>query len=176
MSIKFEIEENITGYLDELQSNFSREKKFILNEMGYVVTGYENDETAPIPSLMSTTFNPFLYLSGQMEENRIFEDDPEEPSLEIIYSGMGLEEMFPDEKPTGVWWEFAEDPWNPPRFRHLERDYALYQETGRDTTAKYSDARHKYAIRTGLTHYSSQRKIREEAKRQFERILRITSK
>jgi len=170
MKAKFEIiEDTVTGYLNALQSQMEKDSEYILNHVADEVTGKDEDDSAPIPKLMSTRFNPYLYISGQLPENREVKVDNGKSVIEILYSGMGLEEWYGDE--AMVWWEFSkeQDPSIPPRERTLARDYAYYQETGADIIADYRNAKHKRAIQTGLT--TSSDKIAKETARQYELML-----
>jgi hypothetical protein len=169
MSLKFEIIENVSEGLDTLQSRISDEMEHILNEMAYAATGYEDDETAPIPSRMSTEFNPYLFLSGQLKQNREVNITPDKSEITVKYSGLGLEEMLGSS--ALVWWEFSEelDPGLPMSDRTLARDYAFYQETGVDKIARPRGAKHKYAIQRGL--YAAHKDIGERAAREFKMLL-----
>ena len=162
MSLEFLIEETVTQGLTELQERVSDEMEFILNEMAYAATGYEDNESAPIPSRMSTSFNPFLFYSGQMEENRQVEISQDESEIRVKYSGMLLEEVFGSE--AKVWSEFGD-----PVEGILERDYAFYQETGQDPIARPAGAKHKYAIQRGL--WAAHKQIRETAGRNWKLML-----
>lgn len=167
MSLSFLIEETVTQGLTELQERISGEMENVLNELAYAATGYEGDTSAPIPSRMSTDYNPFLFLSGQMKENRFVEVTSGKAEISIKYSGMGLEEELGSE--AKIWWEFAKDQEQDPYERELERDYAFYQETGSDPIAAPRGAKHKYAIQRGL--HSSTSQIHEAAIRQWKMML-----
>ena len=145
-SIRFEVTEDVSKGLDALQQRVSEEMEDILNEMAYDATGREGEEDAPIPHRMSTSFNPFLYTSGQELTNRFVEISERKSTIDIIYSGMDLDLTLGDD--ARRWWEFSED-FDPTLA--LERDYAYFQETGRDPVVKDPrQARHKYAIEFGM--------------------------
>ena len=144
------VEENITEYLDTLLETVKEETPEMLKEMAEILVGEDGDEDAFIPALMSTEFNPNLFLSGQDEDYWKISSYDYLSFLTITYSGMRLHELY-DVGTAKVWREFAVNEESDPSQRVLDRDYAYYQETGHDSRAKYSDARHKHAIQKGMT-------------------------
>ena len=167
MSLKWLVEETVTQGLNDLQERVSGEMENVLNEMASAATGYYEDTTASIPRRMSTTFNPFLYISGQMPENREVNISQGQSEILVRYSGMGLEEELGSD--AKIWWEFAKGQEADPYERELERDYAFFQETGSDPIAAPSGAKHKYAIQRGL--HASTRQIHDCAEREWKLML-----
>ena len=163
------VDETFTGYLEELQNGLPDEMEYILREASYEATGHEGEEDGTIPHYMSTTFNPNLFLSGQEETNHIYDITERKSTIEMIYTGMELDLNLGDD--ARRWWEFSEnfDP-----TLALERDYAYYQETGRDPVAKPNDARHKYAIEWGMR--DAARPILNTVGRQLELVFERLSK
>ena len=148
MKAKVTVTETVSEKMDLLQQQFEDDVEEILQKLADAVTGTDEDDFAPIPSLMSTEFNPNLYMSGQERRHRFVKKSKNQSVITIVYTGMDLHEIHGDD--AKVWWEFAEDLETDPKYRKLERDYAYYQETGMDPIAEYSDAHHVGAINTGL--------------------------
>ena len=167
MKLEFDVEETVTEGLEKLQEEFQGEIEFILRELAYQATGKEEDTSAPIPSLMGR-WNPWLYMSGQEESARTYEHDGGIHRVIINYSGMRYEEMYTPEE-FKPWWEFAEDFESYAPEAILERDYAYFQETGRDSIADSKDAKHKYAIEWGMK--AAARPIRDKLRSELETIL-----
>lgn len=143
-------EDTITEYLTNLQSDYEKQEHTILEKMATRLVGEYGDETDGfIAPLMSHEFNPNLFMSGQDEDYWKIEQGDERSTLEIIYTGKRLHDNY--SHPL-VWWEFATEDTadDAPRYRQLGRDYAYFQETGRDPVAESSKAKHKYAVKTGL--------------------------
>lgn len=143
-------EDTITEYLTNLQSDYEKQEHTILEKMARELVGEYDDKTGGyIAPLMSTKFNPNLFLSGQDEDYWKIEQGDERSTLEIIYTGMRLHDDF---NHPMVWWEFATEDTvsEAPRYRQLGRDYAYFQETGRDPVAKSFKAKHKYAVKMGV--------------------------
>ena len=165
-SVRFEITEDVSQGLDKLQQRVSGDMEHILRELSYEAVGRDGETSAPVPRRMSTTFNPYMYTSGQEEENKFYEISENNSSVDILYSGMELDDYLGDE--ARRWWEFSEnfDPTS-----SLERDYAYYQETGRDPIALPNDARHKFAIEWGMR--DAARPILKRLDSQMKRILNM---
>lgn len=168
MSLSFLIEETVNEGLDKLQKRVSEDMERILNEIAYAATGRYEDETAPIPRLMSTDWNPYLFMSGQVDSGRTFEISDDKAEIHINYSGLRYYEEYTDEE-FMPWWEFSENQEANPAERILERDYAFYQETGIDPIASPKHAKHKHAIEWGLLYASPE--IRKETIRQWELMM-----
>ena len=167
MKIKFGVEETVSEGLDKLQEEFQAELEDILTEMAYQATGREEDESAPIPKLMGK-MNPWLFISGQLESARTFEIGERKSKVIINYSGMRYDEWYTEEE-FRPWWEFAENFESYTQYAILERDYALFQETGRDDVASPHDARHKFAIEWGMR--EAARPMRTKLRAELGRVL-----
>ena len=157
MNLKAEvIEDTVTEYLDFIVNSFDENAPKELKEQARLLVGDEGDETGGfIAPLMSTNYNPNLFISGQMEEswNLTTSSNPygimgehDTLGIEIMYSGLKYYSLYGDD--DKVWWEFAEYNSNS-ETKKLARDYAFYQETGLDPIAKPKNARHKGAIAKG---------------------------
>ena len=162
-SIKFEIQDNVSEYLDKLQDGMLDNMEYVLKQVSYEATGTLEDESKPIPKLIGR-WNPWLFMSGQTDSARTYDISSKKSEININYSGMRYEEMYSEEE-FSPWWEFAEDFDSNPRTAVLERDYAYYQETGIDSVASPADAKHKWAIEWGLLYASGS--IRKETARQI---------
>lgn len=152
--IEFEVQDNLTDYLDKLKTHFEKNKIILNEEFTRAVVGdYLNPNSGHIAKYMSTNFNPYLFTSGQDEHYWKFMSEEGMSSIEVLYSGMRLHDRYPVGK-ARVWWEFAENPSVPKNQRRLARDYAWYQETGEDKIAMPDDAKHTGAIAKGLAEVS----------------------
>jgi len=167
MSLKWLVEETVTQGLNDLQDRVSSDMEYILNQMADEATGKYEDESAPIPSLMSKKWNKYLFTTGQRDIARTVEISEGKAEIAINYSGMDIEEELGSD--AKIWWEFAKGQETDPYERELERDYAYYQETGRDPIASPKNAKHQHAIEWGLLYASP--KIRKEAERQWKLML-----
>lgn len=162
-------EDTITEYLDNLQSNYEKQEHTLLEKMATKLVGEYDDETDGfIAPLMSTEFNPNLFLSGQDDAYWDIERGDELSSLEITYTGMRLHSNYTHPL---VWWEFATkaSAGEAPRYRELDRDYAYFQETGKDPVAKSFKAKHKHAIKMGV--YAGSWAVREVAAEYLNRLM-----
>lgn len=144
-------EDTFSEYLTFIYDNFHKNLPTELKHLARTMVGEEEDDgTGFIPKFISTTFNPNLFISGQEEEYWQLKSSQRSnvigggnlSSIEVIYTGMRLHENLHNY--AKVWTEFAGDD------GMLERDYAFYQETGMDTIADSSDAKHKGGIRAGV--------------------------
>ena len=178
MKTKFVIvEDTITEYLDLISNDIQEYAPRELKKLARLLVGEEENEASGyIAQHMSTTFNPFLFMSGQFEENWFFSNSTNPHNLmgrknsntiEIIYSGMELQEYYGDE--ARLWWEFAKDGDNHSPDRELERDYAYFQETGIDKLARSKDAKHKGAIAKGVK--ASKAELLDHSKQYLDSIL-----
>lgn len=148
-----EIQDNLTKYFEELQMNFESSKPALNEAFAESIVGkYGSPVSGHIAQFMSQTFNPNLFMSGQNPNYWQFESKEGMSILEVLYTGIHLHDKYPVGK-AKVWSEFAtSDTKNKPlQERELARDYAYYQETGIDPIAKSSDAKHKGAIKEGLS-------------------------
>lgn len=151
--IKFQIEENITEYLDIITKNIDENAPQQMKKMARKLTGEFDTEEGYITQNMAVVkfreFNPNLHLSGQDEDYWVITNKEGKHSLEITYTGLRLYELYePDD--ARVWWEFAEGQEADPSKRFLERDYSFFQETGIDRYALPKYARAKGAIAMGV--------------------------
>lgn len=139
-------EDTFTEYLSYLQTRVEEEKPEMLRKMARRLVGnYDEPDDGFIAPLMSTDFNPNLFLSGQDEEYWEIGEKGDVSVLYVTYTGKRLHDLYAPGQ-AKVWSEFSVDGAK----YELERDYAYYQETGHDSIAKSSDAKHKYAIKFGV--------------------------
>lgn len=158
----FEIEDNLTKYFEELEKNFDTGKSAMTEAFTRSIVGnYGSPISGHIAEFMSQTFNPYLYTSGQDEHYWKLEKSKGKSVIEVLYSGMHLHDVYPPGK-ARVWWEFGKYGIGGTK-DVLERDYAYYQETGRDKLAKSQDAKHQGAIEHGLL-LSNQEDLEKTAK------------
>jgi hypothetical protein len=143
MKVKIQVEDTVSEYLEKLEQGFKDAKPLLNQSFAEEIVGsYGGTNSGHIAPLMSTTFNPYLYMSGQDQSKWKYTENEGSSTITVLYSGMGLNEMYSRPK---VWSEFGD------KFEGvLERDYAYYQETGRDPIAKKEDAKHIGAIARGL--------------------------
>ena len=142
--IKFEIQENVSKYLDKLDTlstDASNTKRF-LKDVG------QEMHLEFIEPLMPK-WNPNLMYSPLEREHQIVKTSSTLSSLELIYTGFTELEEGGE---INVWSEFAEH--GNPATHHLERDYAFYQETGYDPIAPVFGG-HGYVAK-GTAAYSTQ--------------------
>ena len=165
MKAKCEISnDTFTEYLEYLQKAIVEEQEEILHKMARTMVGETyDDESGFIAPRMSTDFNPNLFISGQEEHYWEFIDKGDFSQLEIIYTGMRLNQSLGLD--AMVWSEFGDK-----YAHHLERDYAFYQETGNDPIAKPARAKHKYAIQRGV--HASQYAVRDTAGEYIESLMK----
>ena len=133
MTLKFEVTENVTEYLDKLDAHMETESKTILHNLGAILV--EDYITPRIPK-----WNPNLVNSGEDTDYWKFSNKGGRHTLEILYTGMTDEAMDGDLE-KGVWWEFGDQG-----TRTLKRDYAYFQETGIDPIALHIDAKNKWFV------------------------------
>lgn len=148
--IEWDVEENLTDYFEELLQHFNSHKDTLNYAFTREIVGNYGSVNGKIARLMSTTFNPHLYTSGQNEDLWKHMVDEGMSIIEIMYTGRYLHEEYPIGK-AKVWWEFADKN----NQNKLGRDYSWYQETGEDPIAKSEDAKHKGAISKGLSSATS---------------------
>lgn len=185
--MKFSIlEDTLTTYFNTLLEKLERNEEFILEEMMFAATGHKGDVTSPIPRRLMLegtsgqskySYNPYLFESGQDKSWWTFKLDGTISSVEANYSGMRGYETKQD---FMVWAEFSEeweeDPYyaqkTDPYDRHLDRDYAFYQETGADKYASPKDARHKGFVNKGMGEAAG-KQIPIALERMYRRLLRL---
>lgn len=181
MSVKFEFQDNLSEYLNELQTSFKKEEEYILKELMYSATGYKGDRTAPIPSILMTGtkgYNKWLFQSGQDASRWEIKIGEDEGVVLANYSGM---EGYNTADEFKVWIEFSNeyiendfdyystkkiDPYD----RTLNRDYAFYQETGADKYADPDNAHHKGYVNKGMGN-AADTQIPDALRRNIERLL-----
>ncbi len=142
MKAKITVAESLKEYFETIQRNMDENLDKQLRLMARELVGDEEDPSDGfIAPLMSSKFNPNLYISGQ--EDEFWQVDFSEGINQIImvYTGMRLHENYDNPK---VWWEFANE-WG-----RLARDYAYYQETQSDHIAKPEGAKHPFAVERGV--------------------------
>lgn len=148
------IEDTSTEYLDTLMEEITSNETLLAHDVAKEFTGSGGTGSGHITKHMSRDFNPFLFRSGADERYWNLSKDDGLTIIEILYSGMRLHEEF--NHPL-VWWQFAtkETARNSnPRERTLARDYAYFQETGIDSVADESLAKHQGAVQKGLSEAS----------------------
>jgi len=159
--IRFEVDDNFTKYLEELEKNFEASKGTLVEAFTRAIVGnYGSPISGHIAEFMSQTFNPYLFTSGQDEHYWQLETSKDKSVIEVLYSGMHLHDVYPPGK-ARVWWEFGKYGIGGNK-DVLERDYAYYQETGHDKLAKPGDAKHTGAIEHGLS-LSNQKDLEKTA-------------
>ena len=144
MKAKFEIIENtVTDYLnklDELANDEGNTRRFLKDSAQEMHFEY-------IEPLMPK-WNPNLMYSPLEPEHQIVKISKGVSSIELLYTGF-TEEAREGDLPKGVWSEFGD------KFTGtLERDYALYQETGQDPIAP--DFAGHHFVKRGTHNYLNQ--------------------
>jgi hypothetical protein len=122
------IEDTVTEYLHKLDNHFHKSQPRLLKKLA---EGLTHEYITPLVP----TWNPNLYLSGLDESKWIIKTASEIIGIEVIYTGFTKfsEHMY-------VWWEFG--GFSDMRYTDLQRDYAYYQETGKDEKAKPFEGHH----------------------------------
>lgn len=95
-------------------------------------------------------WNPNLIHSPIEPEHQLFEGAVEKSVIELLYTGF-TEDANDNLLPKGVWSEFGDKSQG-----ILERDYAYFQETGKDPIADADDAKHKFFVKTGTSDYNTE--------------------
>lgn len=190
MTLKWDVEENVSEGLDNLQAQFEQDLERTLKELMISMTGRDGDTLAPIPKRLmhvpkESRFNPWLFKSGQDQSRWVFEQDNGQSSIEANYSGMEYKNHM-EEDDFKVWIEFSDEfieegaDMNAYNYvkeyysqyeLHLNRDYAFYQETGVDKYADPEDAHHKHFVQEGVEE-ASERLIPEVLRSQLYQILK----
>ena len=149
-------EDTFSEYLTYIYNSFHENMPKELKRQARLLTGEEGDEnTGFIAKHMSTDFNPNLFISGQEQEYWIIKNSSRTlvqgggnvSSIEAVYTGMRLHENL-EPGTAMVWREFGEYGVGGTE-DVLERDYALYQETGLDKYAPPWLAKHQGAVAKG---------------------------
>ena len=184
---KFRIKEDtVTDYLNKLESNFEDKEKTILEEMMFAATGHQGNTTAPIPKRLmwegpkgkkKYEYNPWLFESGQDKSFWTIETGNNGfDSVIANYSGM---RGYLDNDEFMVWEEFSEEYEDDPYIAHktspyertLARDYAYFQETGKDKYASPKDA-HIGFVSEGLKEASG-KVIPDTLTRYFKQLIEL---
>lgn len=142
--LNFDVEEDtVTKYLNELIKLSSDEsnKKRYLGDAGYELHFRYIEPEMP-------KWNPNLMYSPLEKRHQIFDNDEEHSSLELLYTGF-TEEAERRVLPEGVWSEFGDKTQG-----ILQRDYAVYQETGQDPIADEFPGHH--FVRKGTSNYTTE--------------------
>lgn len=154
MAMKFEIEDNLTEYFNELEKHFNSHKDTLGVAFARKVVGNYGEERSHIAKHMSK-WNPYLYTTGQNQNYWDWNVGEDKTTVEVLYSGKHIHQ---DRRSgiTRIWWEFAtkETRGNYSWERKLDRDYAEFQETGDSSNAHFpidpEKARNKHGINKGL--------------------------
>ncbi len=177
--IRYEVTEDISTHFEKLNTEFEKSIKYTLKELMLQATGTFGDETSPIANKIGR-YNHWLYKSGQETERWTYEQDNQIHSVSANYSGLRGQAIDPDFAP---WYEFSKE-WKQydrnqsiihyyfpdKRDLTLDRDYAVFQETGADTEAESKYAKHQGAIREGL-HQAGEKAIPYTLKSEVTRML-----
>lgn len=144
------VKNTVSEYLDLIDKNIEENAPKQLKHMAEKLVGEYDDPTGGyIAPLMSTTWNPNMFLSGQDEDYWKILNDDDKHSLTVTYTGLRLYDLYSMDE-AKVWWEFAVNQEADPQERVLERDYAFFQETGIDRYALPKYAKHKGAVAHGV--------------------------
>lgn len=148
--IGFKVEENVTDYFNKLVELTEKEKPELLNTLVRTMVGIPNDETGGYIAPNMSQWNPYLFSSGQ---NAIYWHGTLSPTISQLYALYTGRDIHKFVKKPKIWWEFAKEnnaEELSSRERTLGRDYAYFQETGKDKIAKSNKAQNQYAIREGI--------------------------
>lgn len=116
------VEDTVTEYLHKLDAHFNESQPKLLKNLARVLS--QEYITPLVP-----TWNPNLYLSGLDESKWVIKTSKDVIGVDIIYTGFTKFSEHMD-----VWWEFG--GYSTLRPTNLKRDYAYYQETGKDSVAE----------------------------------------
>ena len=121
-------EDTVTEYLTKLDKHFKESQPKMLKKLARELS--QEYITPLVP-----TWNPNLYLSGLDESKWIVKTSTELIGIDVIYTGFTefSQDMY-------VWWEFG--GYSTLKTTSLERDYAYYQETGKDPKATPFEGHH----------------------------------
>ena len=125
------VKETVTDYLaklEELATDTSNQKRFLQDSAQEMHFDY-------IEPLMPT-WNPNLIFSPLEKDHQIFSTENGFSALELEYTGFTQEARH--EELEHIFWEFGD-----PIDHVLERDYALFQETGEDEVFDYSKSHYR---------------------------------
>lgn len=156
--LRFEVtQETISEYFKQVGVNLHENAPEVMEEMGDILV------TEIMTFAPDWTSN--LYLSGFEKDWWIIEPTETGTILDIIYTGMLYEDTVGEDMKG--WFEFGGSsyPPTPPA-----RDYAYYQETGKDARASPSGARHKWFVARGAK--KSQKPIVNKAQVYLDDILK----
>lgn len=153
MKSRFTVEETVTKYLHDLKNHFQSKEDDMLREMGEVLSEHIV-ELAPNDT-------GTLAESGLEEDDWVIQPTLIGNELDIIYSGLGNAQS---------WWEFSKDYLtnHPP-----DRDYAYFQETGKDKTANPKYAKHKYFILMSTRRSDTRHQINNIASQYLQSIMNL---
>ena len=165
--------DTLSDYLDKLDELMKTERKEMANTLMRKLVGYPFSPYDGYIAPNMSKYNPYLYSTGQNDEYWIGKSNNKLTTLEALYTGLDIHEYYGDGVPKGIWWEFATKDTSrlPPKMRKLERDYAYFQETGRDKIADSKYAKRKGGIRKGIL--SAEAPLHSEAVKYFGRILQL---
>lgn len=121
------VEDSLMDYLTELVEVFNKSKSGILDKLAWELTNEYIEPYVP-------QWNPNLYLSGEDSDNWFKQSKDGMTTIEILYTGFteASEHMY-------VFYEFG--GYSETKMTDLKRDYAYYQEFGKDLFhGKYPEA------------------------------------
>lgn len=121
-------EDTVSEYCEKLSKHFHKSQPTMLKNLARKLT---SDFITPLVP----TWNPNLYLSGLDESKWVIKTSAEIIGIDIIYTGFT---KFSEH--MNVWWEFGGFSTLYPT--SLKRDYAYYQETGKDSKAESFEGHH----------------------------------
>lgn len=124
----FVTSDTVTEYAEKLRNHFQKSQPQMLKGLARNLTGEYITPLVP-------QWNPNLYLSGLDESKWVMKTSAEIIGIQIKYTGFTeySEHMY-------VWWEFG--GFSTLRPTSLQRDYAEYQETGKDPKAPSFEGHH----------------------------------
>ena len=165
-------QDSISDYFEKLEKLFESEKKEMANTLMRDMVGFPFSPGGGFIAPLMSKWNPYLYSTGQNSKYWTGKSEGGLTTIEALYTGADFNDFW-DKPPKGVWWEFATDETAhlDPQDRKLERDYAYFQETGRDPIAHSSKARNKGAIEKGIM--LSAPKIRSETEQYLSMLIQL---
>jgi len=166
-------QDNISEYFERLDKLFETEKKEMANTLMREMVGFPFSPQGGFIAPLMSKWNPYLYSTGQNSKYWVGESNRDLTTLEALYTGADINDFYGGKPPKGVWWEFAtlETAHLDPQDRELERDYAYFQETGRDKIAEPRKARNKGAIEKGI--FLSVGHLRSETEQYLSRLIQL---
>ena len=168
--MKFEVKDNLTEYVDYLQKAVETNEEQIVSNAGktliYLITSqgeiWGHDEYGSYGLLLkgdAPYYSGALLTSALRKEQQELSSKDWQSILTVYWTGMFA---------TYSWSEFRSDK---DKTKPPERDYAVYQETGMDVKAKYSDARHKHFFRNMVQDTAVKQRIYDDVALEYMKLL-----